>query len=75
MAPGSRRHSSPSWVWGNLGNVGGGAVSAGAGQAAHVGALSVPQRGATLTSAVSPANAAEVETAPEQTVSGDQSTW
>ncbi len=54
---------------GNLGNAGAGAVSAGAGQAAHVGALSVPQQWATLTSAVSPANAAEVETAPEQTVS------
>ncbi len=54
---------------GNLGNAGAGAVSAGAGQAAHVGALSVPQQWATLTSAVSPANAAEVEAAPVQTVS------
>jgi PPE-repeat protein len=51
---------------GNLGNIGGGAVSAGAGQAAHVGALSVPQQWATLTSAVSPANAAEAEAAPVQ---------
>ncbi len=51
---------------GNLGNLGGGAVSAGAGQATHVGALSVPQQWATLTSAVSPANAAEAEVAPVQ---------
>ncbi|KLO26459.1 PPE family protein [Mycobacterium nebraskense] len=51
---------------GNLGNVGGGAISAGAGQAAHVGALSVPQQWATLTSAVSPANAAEAEAIPVQ---------
>jgi PPE-repeat protein len=51
---------------GNLGNVGGGAVSAGAGTATHVGALSVPQQWATLTSAVSPANAAEAEALPVQ---------
>ena len=51
---------------GNLGNVGGGAVSAGAGQAAHVGSLSVPQQWATLTSAVGPANAAEAEAIPVQ---------
>ncbi|MGD1174432.1 PPE family protein, SVP subgroup, partial [Mycobacterium seoulense] len=50
---------------GNLGNIGGGAVSAGAGQATHVGALSVPQQWATLTSAVSPANA-EAEATPVQ---------
>ncbi|OBH80396.1 hypothetical protein A5681_04405, partial [Mycobacterium scrofulaceum] len=52
---------------GNLGNIGGGAVSAGAGQAVHVGSLSVPQQWATLTSAVSPANAAEAEALPVQT--------
>ncbi|BBY00881.1 PPE family protein [Mycobacterium seoulense] len=46
---------------GNLGSIGGGAVSAGTGQAAQVGALSVPQHWATLTSAVSPANAVETE--------------
>ncbi|UXA04567.1 PPE family protein [Mycobacterium sp. SMC-2] len=52
---------------GNLGNIGGGAVTAGAGQAAHVGGLSVPQQWATLTSAVSPANAAEAQAIPVQT--------
>jgi PPE-repeat protein len=52
---------------GNLGNVGGSAVAASAGQATHVGALSVPQQWATLTSAVSPANAAEAEAVPVQT--------
>ncbi len=51
-------------VGGNFGNFGGGAVSAGAGQAARVGMLSVPQQWATLTSAVSPATAAEVEGTP-----------
>ncbi|OJZ74219.1 hypothetical protein BRW65_10365 [Mycobacterium paraffinicum] len=51
---------------GNLGNIGGGAVSAGAGQAVHVGSLSVPQQWATLTSAVGPANA-EAEALPVQT--------
>jgi len=50
-----------------LGNLGGGvghvgAVSAGAGQAARVGMLSVPQHWATLTSAVSPAAVAEEAT-------------
>ncbi len=51
---------------GNLGNIGSGAVSAGAGQAAHVGSLSVPHQWATLTSAVSQANAAEAEAGPVQ---------
>jgi hypothetical protein len=51
-----------------LGNLGGGvghvgAVSAGAGQAARVGMLSVPQHWATLTSAVSPAAVSEEATA------------
>ncbi|MEE2855632.1 MAG: PPE domain-containing protein [Actinomycetota bacterium] len=55
-----------------LGNLGGGvgnvgAVSAGAGQAARVGMLSVPQHWATLTSAVSPAAVAE-EATPVQAV-------
>ena len=49
---------------GGIGNFGGGAVSAGAGQAARVGMLSVPQQWATLTSAVGPATAAEVEGTP-----------
>ncbi|OBH58037.1 PPE family protein [Mycobacterium sp. E2479] len=54
-----------------LGNLGGGvghvgAVSAGAGQAARVGMLSVPQHWATLTSAVSPATVSDVEAAPVQ---------
>lgn len=53
-----------------LGNLGGGlshlsGVTAGAGQAARVGALSVPQHWATLTSAVSPA-VSEVEATPAQ---------
>ncbi|OCB45155.1 PPE family protein [Mycobacterium parascrofulaceum] len=48
---------------GNLGNIGGGAVSAGAGTASHVGSLSVPQQWATLTSAVGP-DAAGVEIIP-----------
>ena len=52
-----------------LGNLGGGvghvgAVSAGAGQAARVGMLSVPQHWANLTSAVSPASVSEMEEAP-----------
>ena len=51
-----------------LGNLGGvshvGAVSAGAGQAARVGMLSVPQHWANLTSAVSPAAVSEVEETP-----------
>ncbi|OBH36636.1 hypothetical protein A5692_10200 [Mycobacterium sp. E342] len=51
---------------GNLGSVGGGAVSAGAGTASHVGALSVPQQWATLTSAVGPADAADAEAIPAQ---------
>jgi PPE-repeat protein len=55
-----------------LGNLGGGvghvgAVSAGAGQAARVGMLSVPQHWATLTSAVSPAAVSE-EATPVQAV-------
>jgi len=56
---------------GNLGSLGnaGGAVTAGAGQAAQVGGLSVPQQWATLASAVSPAEATDVEVAPIQTVS------
>ncbi|ORB73934.1 PPE family protein [Mycobacterium scrofulaceum] len=56
---------------GNLGSLGnaGGAVTAGAGQAAQVGGLSVPQQWATLASAVSPAEAADVEAGPMQTVS------
>ena len=55
---------------GNLGSLGNaGAVTAGAGQAAQVGGLSVPQQWATLASAVSPADAAETEAAPIQTVS------
>ncbi|BBZ69572.1 PPE family protein [Mycobacterium paraseoulense] len=56
---------------GNLGNLGhtAGAVTAGAGQAAQVGGLSVPQQWATLASTVSPAEAAEAEGAPIQTVS------
>ncbi|OBH73653.1 hypothetical protein A5684_15950 [Mycobacterium intracellulare] len=54
-----------------LGNLGGGAahlsgVTAGAGQAARVGALSVPQHWATLTSAVSPATVSEMEATPVQ---------
>jgi PPE-repeat protein len=50
---------------GNLGNVGtASSVMAGAGQAAHVGALSVPQQWATLTSGVSPDNAVEGEAIP-----------
>ncbi|WP_197506488.1 PE/PPE C-terminal domain-containing protein, partial [Mycobacterium sp. E3339] len=51
---------------GNLGSLSSNVVSAGAGQAAQVGGLSVPQQWATLTSAVSPANAAEAEAAPLQ---------
>ncbi|OBI19715.1 MULTISPECIES: PPE family protein [unclassified Mycobacterium] len=51
---------------GNLGSIGGGAVSAGAGTASHVGALSVPQQWATLTSAVGPADAAGAEAIPAQ---------
>ncbi|KKC05753.1 PPE family protein [Mycobacterium nebraskense] len=51
---------------GNLGSLSSNVVSAGAGQAAQVGGLSVPQQWATLTSAVSPANAAEAEAAPIQ---------
>ena len=54
---------------GSLGNAGAGAVTAGAGQAAQVGGLSVPQQWATLTSAVSPANAAEAEAVPVQAAS------
>ncbi|OBI30760.1 hypothetical protein A5709_25105 [Mycobacterium sp. E1386] len=50
---------------GNLGSLSS-SVSAGAGQAAQVGGLSVPQQWATLTSAVSPANA-EAEALPVQT--------
>ncbi|OBH58131.1 PPE family protein [Mycobacterium sp. E2479] len=51
----------------NLGGVGNvGAVSAGAGQAARVGMLSVPQHWATLTSAVSPATVSDLEAAPVQ---------
>jgi PPE-repeat protein len=55
-----------------LGNLGGGvghvgAVSAGAGQAARVGMLSVPQHWATLTSAVSPAAVSE-EATPVQAI-------
>ena len=50
---------------GNLGGVGHvGAVTAGAGQAARIGTLSVPQHWATLTSAVSPATVSEMETTP-----------
>jgi PPE-repeat protein len=55
-----------------LGNLGGGgvghvgAVTAGAGQAARIGTLSVPQHWATLTSAVSPATASELEATPVQ---------
>ncbi|OBB97454.1 PPE family protein [Mycobacterium sp. 852002-30065_SCH5024008] len=52
---------------GNLGSLSSNVVSAGAGQATQVGALSVPQQWATLTSAVSPANAAEAEALPVQT--------
>jgi PPE-repeat protein len=53
---------------GNLGGVGHvSAISAGAGQAARIGALSVPQQWATLTSAVSPATLAE-EAPPVQAV-------
>jgi PPE-repeat protein len=53
---------------GNLGGVGHvGAVSAGAGQAARVGMLSVPQNWAQLTSAVSPAAVSE-EATPVQAV-------
>ncbi|MES3640392.1 PPE family protein [Mycobacterium intracellulare] len=50
---------------GGLGHVSGG-VAAGAGQAARVGALSVPQHWATLTSAVSPATVSEMEATPVQ---------
>jgi PPE-repeat protein len=54
---------------GNLGNVGtASSVTAGTGQAAQVGGLSVPQQWATLASTVSPADAAEAEAAPIQTV-------
>ncbi|APD84165.1 PPE family protein [Mycobacterium intracellulare] len=54
-----------------LGNLGGGAahlsgVTAGAGQAARVGALSVPQHWATLTSAVNQATMSEMEATPVQ---------
>ncbi|WP_197512658.1 PPE family protein, partial [Mycobacterium sp. 852002-10029_SCH5224772] len=55
-----------------LGNLGGGAVghvgavTAGAGQAARIGTLSVPQHWATLTSAVSPATVSEMEATPVQ---------
>lgn len=54
-----------------LGNLGGGlghlsGVTAGAGQAARVGALSVPQHWATLTSAVSPASVPDLEAASVQ---------
>ncbi|BCO41748.1 putative PPE family protein PPE25 [Mycobacterium paraintracellulare] len=54
-----------------LGNLGGGAahlsgVTAGAGQAARVGALSVPQHWATLTSAVNQATVSEMEATPVQ---------
>ncbi|WP_374021323.1 PPE family protein [Mycobacterium sp. HNNTM2301] len=52
---------------GNLGSLSSNVVSAGAGQATQVGGLSVPQQWATLTSAVSPANAAEAEALPVQT--------
>lgn len=48
---------------GNLGNIGGGPVSVGAGTASHVGSLSVPQQWATLTSAVRP-DAAWAEVIP-----------
>jgi PPE-repeat protein len=48
---------------GGLGHVGGG-VAATAGSATRVGMLSVPQQWATLTSAVSPATAAEAEGVP-----------
>ncbi|WP_197502591.1 PPE family protein, partial [Mycobacterium scrofulaceum] len=51
---------------GNLGSLSSNVVSAGAGQATQVGGLSVPQQWATLTSAVSPANA-EAEALPVQT--------
>ncbi|OBH36639.1 hypothetical protein A5692_10215 [Mycobacterium sp. E342] len=56
---------------GNLGTLSNatGAVTAGTGQAAQVGGLSVPQQWATLASTVSPADAAEAEVAPIQTVS------
>ncbi|WP_197694357.1 PE/PPE C-terminal domain-containing protein, partial [Mycobacterium sp. E188] len=50
---------------GNLGSLSSNVVSAGAGQATQVGGLSVPQQWATLTSAVSPANA-EAEALPVQ---------
>jgi PPE-repeat protein len=54
---------------GNLGSVGtASSVTAGTGQAAQVGGLSVPQQWATLASTVSPADAAEAEAAPIQTV-------
>ncbi|WP_406815644.1 PPE family protein [Mycobacterium sp. M23085] len=52
---------------GNLGSLGGvghvSAISAGAGQAGRIGMLSVPQQWATLTSAVNPVTAAEMEAA------------
>ncbi|WP_439651136.1 PPE family protein [Mycobacterium intracellulare] len=50
---------------GGLGHVSGG-VAASAGQAARIGTLSVPQHWATLTSAVSPATASELEATPVQ---------
>ncbi|ASW90607.1 PPE family protein [Mycobacterium marseillense] len=55
-----------------LGNLGGGGVghlsgvTASAGQAARIGALSVPQHWATLTSAVSPATVSEMDATPVQ---------
>ncbi|OBH47587.1 hypothetical protein A5687_17070 [Mycobacterium mantenii] len=56
---------------GNLGGVGHvGAVSAGAGQAARVGMLSVPQHWGTLTSAVSPAALSEETTTVEAAAAG-----
>ncbi|OSC19117.1 hypothetical protein B8W69_29310 [Mycobacterium vulneris] len=61
-----------------LGNLGGGpaavshisgaGISAASGQATQVGALSVPEQWATLTSATSPATVAEVEDAPVQAI-------
>ncbi|OMC27153.1 PPE family protein [Mycobacterium colombiense] len=56
---------------GNLGGVGHvGAVSAGAGQAARVGLLSVPQHWATLTSSVTPAALSEEATPIEVAATG-----
>ncbi|OBJ18409.1 PPE family protein [Mycobacterium colombiense] len=59
---------------GNLGGVGHvGAVSAGAGQAARVGLLSVPQHWATLTSSVTPAALSEEATPIEAAATGGTS--